>query len=227
MTIRILAIIITVGAFLSNTTSISAEICGGACGGCGQDIVCCCGSNYVQCGSCYMCGSDCPETCSNSSTCTGSFLDCTTFTSGGACSSDYGNANLPSTVSSKRVGIAGVNPVGTCSPRWPTWTTHAGQDDLVWHYSGYFSYTTNLFCDVPLSGHPVHWSDSTIQTDTYVNSNGRSCGGVVMYKCYGAHNISSGTYGKSVGAARYSTLSVTGTAVYYTTGGDLIVGNCN
>lgn len=229
MKIGILAIIILVGAFLTTPTPANATICGGDCGACGQDIVCCCGSNYVLCGSCYMCGSSCPSSCSNSATCTGTGLDCTTFTAGGACNSDYGNSYLPSTVQSKRVGIYNVSPLTTCSPRWPTWSNYGGQDDIVWRYSGYFSYSTHLFCDIPLSGsnHPIHWSDSAIYTHTYINTNARNCGGTTMYKCYGALGISSGTYGKSGGSARYSTLSVTGTAVYYSTGGDVIVGTCN
>ena len=177
--------------------------CGSGYDGCGG-TTCCCGTCCVNCG-----GSS--SGCSNSSTCTAAFADYTYLVGGAAV--DYGVTDpVRSNVDHKTIAIPGA--IGTCSPKWPTWSNWGGQDDIVWHdYSG--NAGNFIYSHIPLaSAHGIQWYDSLILVHTYINSNAKFCGAVNLYKCYGNFSISSGTYSKDAGPSRFSTMTVSGTAVF-------------
>jgi|GEM_PF-6654195 len=208
----------------------TTEVCGGTCCVPGHCAYCGCDKPLDWDGPGCGCA-ECP-TCSTSVTCTGGVgLDCTTFTSGGACNTDFGNGYLPSTTFSKRVGIHGLSATNSCSKRWPTWTAYNGQDDIVWHDAGSFYYSTSAYDDIPLSGtnHTIEAHDSTIYVHTYINNNATYCGQTSISKCYGAYSNSGSAFALATGQQpRYSTMAVTGTATYTVDAGStLVVGTCN
>ncbi len=196
--------------------------CGGFCanptnGGCAVENASCTGSSTSS-------TSTSSSGCSNSVLCNGTTVDYTYNAAGvGSC---FGCTDtLPTWTHHKTIGINASPTANTCSPKWPTWTNTNGQDDLIWHtYSG--NVPAYIYSHIPMAGHPIAWNDALIIVHTYINNNATMCGAVYLYKCYGALNISANTYSKDGNAARFSSLTVTGTAVYAQTGtaGNTIVG---
>lgn len=238
---KLLIILLVIGTVLSlsyKATSIikAGSVCGG-CGSCDDDLGCCCGSNSCSASGCSNCGScsgssSSSSGCSNSVACQGVTNDQTYDCSHNSLSGNGWNQTLmPSNTCYKRIGEYG-NATNTCAPKWPSWSRDGGQNDLIWHdktgiAAPWSPYAAYYYADIPMSSHPISWSDSMLYTDVYFNSNATGCGRVIYYKCYGGFGPTSGAYAKTGGDSFYSAMSITGTATYALTGGTLTVGTCN